>query len=77
MDAADVDERSGQEAADAEVEDQPALDDFDNRSLDWLAGLGGGFDLAPGRLEAGALLGENQTTLLVLLGEDERVDVLA
>ena len=32
---------------------------------------------APGLLEAGALLGQDQAAVLVLLGEDERVDLLA
>ena len=41
LDAADVDQRGGQEAAHAEVEDQAALDDLDHRALDRLAGLGG------------------------------------
>ena len=77
VDAADVDERGGQEAADPEVEDQAALDDLDDGALDRLAGLGGGLDLAPGLLEAGALLGEDQAALGVLLGEDEGVDLLA
>ncbi len=77
VDAADVDQRGGQEAADPEVEDQAALDDLDDRALDRLAGLGGGLDLAPCLLEAGALLGEDQAALGVLLGEDQRVDALA
>ena len=77
LDAADVDQRGRQEAAHAEVQDQAALDDLDDRALDGLAGLGGGLDAAPGLLEAGALLGEDQATLLVLLGQDERVDLLA
>ena len=77
VDAADVDQRGGQEAAHPEVEDQAALDDLDDAALDRLAGLGGGLDLAPGLLEAGALLGEDQATVGVLLGEDERVDLLA
>ena len=77
LDAADVDQRGGQEAADAEVQDQAALDDLDDRSLDGLAGLGGALDAAPGLLEAGALLGEDQAPFLVLLGEDEGVDLLA
>ena len=77
VDAADVDQRGGQEAADAEVEDQAALDDLDHGALDGLAGLGGGLDPAPCLLEAGALLREDQAPLLVLLGEDERVDLLA
>ena len=40
-------------------------------------GLGRGLDLAPGLLEAGALLREDQPAVLVLLGEDERVHLLA
>ena len=56
VDAADVDQRRGQEAAHAEVEDQAALDDLDHGALDRLAGLGRGLDLAPRLLEAGALL---------------------
>ena len=75
--AADVDQRGGQEAAHAEVDDQAALDDLDDLADDGLAGVGGGLDLAPGALEAGALLGEDQAAVLVLLGEDERVDLLA
>src|SRR5256885_1307741 len=57
VDAADVDERRRQEAAHAEVEDQPALDDLDHDPLDRLAGFGGGLDLAPGLLETSPLLG--------------------
>ena len=75
--AADVDQRRGQEAAHAEVDDQAALDDLDHGALDRLAGLGGGLDPAPGLLEAGALLGQDQPAVLVLLGEDQRVDLLA
>src|SRR4051812_13122868 len=77
VDAPDVDERCGQEAAHAQVEDQPALDDLDHDPLDRLARFGGRLDLAPGLLEAGALLGEQQAPLLILLGEDERVDLFA
>ena len=77
VDAADVDQRGGQEAAHAEVDDQAALDDLDDGALDRLAGLGGRLDPAPGLLEAGALLGQDQAAVLVLLGEDERVDLLA
>ena len=68
---------AGRKPRTPEVEDQAALDDLDDRALDRLAGLGGGLDLAPGLLEAGALLGEDQATLGVLLGEDQRVDGLA
>src|SRR3954447_15954816 len=61
--APDVDQRCGQEAADAEVEDQATLDDLDHGALDGLPGIGGLLDAAPGLLEAGALLGEDQTPL--------------
>src|SRR3954447_21680461 len=75
--APDVDERGGQEAAHPEVDDEAALDDLDDGADDGLAGLGGGLDAAPRALEAGALLGQDQAAVLVLLGEDEGVDLLA
>src|SRR3954471_16096290 len=77
VDAPDVDERRRQEAAHAQVQDQPALDDLDHDPLDRLARFGGRLDLAPGLLEAGPLLGEQQAPLLILLGEHERVDLFA
>ena len=73
----DVHERRRQEAADAQVEDQAALHDLDHTAEDGLAGLGLLFDRLPGELEARALLGEDQPALRVLLGQDERVDLLA
>src|SRR6185503_297598 len=75
--APDVDERGGQEAADAQIDDQAALDALDHGADDRLAGLGGGLDAAPGTLEAGALLRQDQPAVLVLLGEDQRVDLFA
>src|SRR5262245_63463741 len=36
LDAPDVDERRGEEAADAEIEDQAALDDLDHLAVDGL-----------------------------------------
>ena len=77
VDAADVDQRGGQEAAHPEVEDEAALDDLDHVAFDRFARLGGGLDAAPGLLEAGALLGEDQAAVGVFLGEDEGVDLLA
>ncbi len=74
---ADVDQRGRQEAAHAEVDDQTALDDLDHGTLDRLAGLGGRLDAPPRLLEAGALLGQDQPAVLVLLGENEGVDLLA
>ena len=77
LDAPDVDERRGQEAADAEVEDQAALDDFDHATVDRLAGLGGAFDVLPRQLEPRALLREDQPTFGVFLREHERIDLVA
>ena len=77
LDAADVDERRRQEAAHAQVEDQAALDDLDHAAVDGLARLGGALDVLPRELEPGALLRQDQPTLGVLLGEDERVDLVA
>ena len=68
---------AGRKPRTPEVEDQAALDDLDHGALHRLAGVGGLLDPAPGLLEAGALLGEDQAPLLVLLGEDERVHLLA
>src|SRR4051794_28376902 len=75
--AADVDQRGGQEAAHPEVDDQAALHNLDHVALDRLARLGGGLDAAPGLLEAGALLRQHEAAVLVLLGQDQRVDLLA
>ena len=47
------------------------------RALDVLAGGRGGLDALPGLLEAGALLGEDQAPVLVLLLHDQGVDHLA
>src|SRR6185436_6112818 len=76
-DAADVDQRGGQEAAHPEVDDQAALDDLDHAARDRLARLLGGLDAPPGALEASALLGHDETAVLVLLGEDQRVHLFA
>ncbi len=75
--AANVDQRGGQEAAHAEVDDQAALDDLDHAALDRLARLRLLLDRLPGQLEASALLGENQAPVGVFLGQDERVDLVA
>jgi hypothetical protein len=75
--AADVDQRGGQEAAHAEVDDETALDHLDDRALDGLPALGRRLDAPPRLLEAGALLGHDEAAVLVLLGEDQRVDLLA
>ncbi len=74
LDATKVDERRRQEAAQADVEDETALDDLDDLALDVLAGRELLFDLAPGTLVLGALLGEDETAVLVFLLEDESLD---
>src|SRR5206468_7856169 len=76
-DAPDVDERGGQEAAHPEVDDQAALDDLDDGALDGASALRGSLDGAPCLLEARALLGHDEAAVLVLLGEDKGVDLLA
>ena len=75
--AADVDERRGQEAANAEVENETALDDLDHAAVDRISGLGGLLDRLPRELEPCALLREDQTPFGVLLREHERVDLVA
>ena len=77
LDAANVDERGGQEAANAEVEDQAALDDLDHAAVDRIAGLGRHLDVLPGELEPRALLRQDQAPFGVLLREHERVDLVA
>src|SRR4029079_7934777 len=59
----DVDQRRGQEAPYAEVDDQAALDDLDHVPLDWLSRLRRCLDAAPGTLEARALLREDQAAV--------------
>src|SRR4029079_4427013 len=73
----DVHQGRRQEAAHTEVEDEAALDDLDDRSLDGVAALGRLLDALPRHLEAGALLGEDQPAVGVLLRHYERVDLVA
>jgi hypothetical protein len=74
--AAHLDQRRGQEATQADVEDQAALDDLDDGALDGLVLLLELLDGAPGALVLRALLGEDEAAFLVLLLEDERLDEL-
>jgi hypothetical protein len=64
-------------SANAEIEDETALDDLDHLADYGLTGLGGSLDLLPGELEASALLREDQAPFRILLREHERVDLLA
>ena len=75
--AAQVDERRGQEAAQADVDDETALDDLDDRTGDDLFVLLLLLDRAPRTFVLRALLRKDQATVLVLLLEDEGFDLLA
>ena len=76
-DATHLDQGRGQEAAQADVEDQAALDDLDDGALDGLVLFLELFDGAPGALVLSALLGQDQAAFLVLLGEDQGFDLIA
>ena len=76
-DATHLDQRCGQEAAQADVEDQAALDDLDDGALDGLVLFLELFDGAPGALVLRTLLGQDQAAFLVLLGEDQGFDLIA
>src|SRR5437870_1725025 len=73
-DPAKVDERGRKEAAQPDVEDQPALHDLDHGTRDRLAGMHDLFDPAPRPLVLRALLRQDQPALLVLLLEHEGLD---
>ena len=73
-DPAQLDERGGEEAAEADVEDQAALDDLDDRAGDDAVLFLLLLDVAPGPLVLGPLLGQDQPAVLVLLLEDEGLD---
>ena len=75
--AAHLDQRRGQEAAQADVDDQAALDDLDDGALDDLVVLLLLLDRAPGALVLGALLGQDQPAFLVLLLENQGLDLIA
>ena len=74
---AQLDQGCGEEASEADVDDQAALDHFDDRSGDYLVGLLELLDRAPGPLVLGPLLREDEASLLVLLLEDKGLDGLA
>ena len=76
-DPAQLDERGGQEAPQPDVEDEAALHDLDDRSLDDPAGVLDLLDVAPGALVLGALLRQHQPAFLVLFLEDQRLDLVA
>ena len=77
LDATQVDQRRRQEAAQADVQDQAALDNLDNLAGDGLAGLELLLNADPGALVLGTLLGQDQTAILVLLLQDQSLDLVA
>ncbi len=74
LDATEVDERSREEATQTDVENQAALDNLDDLAVDNLAGVELLLDAVPSTLVLGALLGQDQTTVLVLLLEYQSLD---
>ena len=76
-DATHLDERGGQEAAEADVEDESTLDDLDDGAGDDAVLFLDLLDRAPGALVLRALLGQDQPAFLVLLLEDEGLDLVA
>ena len=75
--ATKVNEGSRQEATQADVEDEAALDDFDNLAGDGLAGLELLFDADPSALVLSTLLGEDQAAVLVFLLKNKSLDFVA
>ena len=71
-----LDKRCRKEAAEPNVNDETPLHNLDHRPGDHAVGFLDLFDLAPGPLVLGALLGENQPPLLVLALEDHGLDPL-
>ena len=76
-DAAHLHQGGGEEAAQADVEDEATLDDLDDGAGDDAVLLLDLLDRAPGALVLRTLLGQNQATLLVLLLEDQGLDLVA
>ena len=74
--AAHLDQGGRQEAAQADVEDEAALDDLDDRTGDDPVLFLDLLDGAPGALVLGALLREDQAPFLVLLLENQGLDLV-
>ena len=68
--------RSWQEAAQADVEDEPTLDDLDDGAGDDTALFLDLLDGGPGALELCALLGQDQRAVVVLLLDQQGLDRL-
>ena len=60
--------RAGKERADADVDDEAALDAVDHFAGDGFLGFVGGFDFFPGAAAKNFLIGENREAVFVLAG---------
>src|SRR3954453_855631 len=76
-DAAHLDQRCREEAAQTDVEDEATLDDLDDGARDDAVLVLDLLDRAPGALVLRALLGQDQPALLVLLLENKCLDLVA
>ena len=70
----EFDERSGKEATEANIDDQPTLDNLDDVALDDPLGLFDLFDPSPGTFVLCTFLGEKEAAFLVFLLDDEGLD---
>src|SRR5580692_1342026 len=68
LSGAQVKLRGGEERADADVDDQAALDAVDYLSGDGFLGFVGGFDFFPGAAAKNLLIGKNRETVFVFAG---------
>ena len=76
-DAAQLDQRCGEESAQADVDDESTLDDLDHGTGDNTVVLLDLLDVAPRTLVLGTLLREDEAAFLVLLLENQRLDLVA
>jgi hypothetical protein len=74
--APDIHEARREEAAQADVQDQAALDNLDDRAFDGAPLVVGVLDAVPGPLERRTFGREDQPPVGVLLLQDERLDAL-
>ena len=74
---AQLDQRCGQETTQADVDDETALDDLDDRALNGAFGFLDLLDGAPCTLVLGTLLGKDQAAFLVFLRQHQCLDRVA
>ncbi len=76
-DATHLDERGRQEATQTDVDDEATLDGFDDGAFDNAILFLDLLDVAPSALVLCTLLGQDQTSFLVFLGDDKGFDGVA